>query len=189
MRRVAVIGVSGAGKSTLARTIAAVLAAPYVELDRFRHLPGWREAPDDDFRAAVAEATNGEAWVVDGNYEAALGDLVWGRVDTFVWLDLPLATVLARLVKRIAVDLVTHRDLFNGNRQTLRAAFWGRDALVAYAIRHHAIRRREWPDKLARFPAARVVRLRSAREVDAFVAAQRSTSGLAPSEPLTMRSE
>jgi hypothetical protein len=62
----------------VAVALAARLGVPYVELDAVFHQPGWTELPIEDFRARVAEAAAGDAWVVDGNYRAVL-DLVWAR--------------------------------------------------------------------------------------------------------------
>jgi hypothetical protein len=64
---------------------------------------------------------------------------------------------------------VTKRDMFNGNRQTWRFAFWGRDSLVGYAIRQHFRRRRDWPAELARDPGLDVVRLTSPRDVERWL--------------------
>jgi shikimate kinase len=165
MKRIVVMGVSGSGKSTLARKLATRLDVPYVELDRLCHQPGWRESPDEDFRRDVGEAIAVEGWVVDGNYERKLGGMVFERADTIVWLDLPLPIVLARLGRRVASDYITQRDLYNGNRQTFRGAFGGRNSLIPYAVSSHFRRRREWPAKFAAMKAVRVVRLRSPREV------------------------
>jgi hypothetical protein len=69
-------------------------------------------------------------------------------------------------------DIVTTRDLFNGNRQTWRFAFWGRDSLVTFAVRAHFRRRQEWPQEFGRFPGLEVVRLRSPREVERWLRCQ-----------------
>src|SRR5690349_13400054 len=86
MRRVAVFGASGNGKSTLSRALAERLAVPYVELDALHHGPNWAEPELEDFRRRVSEATAGDGWVVDGNYEWKLGEIVTSRADTIVWL-------------------------------------------------------------------------------------------------------
>lgn len=171
--RIAVVGVSGNGKTTFARRLAARLDVPYTELDALCHLAGWVEASDEDFRRDVEAVMNrSDGWVLDGSYRWKLGDLVLRRAETIVWLDQPLALVLRRLVTRAVWDILTKRDLFNGNRQTWRFAFWGRDSLVGYAIRAHFRRRREWPREFSRFPTLEVVRLRSPREVERWLKSQ-----------------
>jgi adenylate kinase family enzyme len=172
-RRIAVVGVSGNGKTTLARRLAGQLDVPYTELDALCHLPGWVEASDEDFQRDVEAAMDrSDGWVLDGSYQWKLGDLVLQRADTIVWLDQPLPLVLRRLVTRALKDIVTRRDLFNGNRQTWRFAFWGRDSLVGYAVRQHFRRRREWPQEFRRFPTIEVVRLRSPGEVKRWLQSQ-----------------
>ena len=130
-RRVAVVGVSGNGKTTFSRDLASRLEVPYVELDALFHLSGWREADEEDFRRSVEQAMSSDGWVLDGSYFRILGPLVLERADTVVWLDQPLPLVLLRLVRRALRDIVTKRDLFNGNRQTWRYAFFVRDSLVS----------------------------------------------------------
>jgi adenylate kinase family enzyme len=172
-RRTAVVGVSGNGKTTFARRLAARLDVPYTELDALRHLPGWVEASDEDFRREVQAVINrSDGWVLDGSYQWKLGDLVLHRADTIVSLDQSLPLVLRRLVTRGVRDIVTKRDLFNGNRQTWRFAFWGRESLVGNAILEHFRRRREWPQEFSRFPTLEVVRLQSPREVERWLQRQ-----------------
>src|SRR5919205_2933822 len=98
--KIAVVGTSGSGKTTVARELARRLGVPHVELDALYHGPGWSETPAEEFRRRVAAATDGGGWVVDGNYDSKLGDLVLARADTVVWLDLPLRISLARVTLR-----------------------------------------------------------------------------------------
>jgi adenylate kinase family enzyme len=164
------MGISGNGKTTVSRQLAAKLGVPYVELDAIYHQPGWQQLPLDEFRARVDEATRGDGWVVDGSYAAFVGDIVLGRADTVVWLDQPLRLVVWRLSRRAVRDIRTRRDLFNGNRQTWRYAFFARDALIPFAVSQFRRRRREWPTWFATFPNLEVVRLRSPAEVADFLA-------------------
>src|SRR5438046_1897539 len=76
MRRIVVVGVPGAGKTTLAVELAGRLGIPRVECDALFWGPSWTPTPPVEFRARVAAATAGEAWVTDGNY-AAVRDIVW----------------------------------------------------------------------------------------------------------------
>ncbi|MDF2697001.1 MAG: adenylate kinaselike kinase [Labilithrix sp.] len=169
--KIAVVGASGNGKTTLSRRLAQHFAVPHIELDAFCHLPGWREASNEDFRRnvlAAMDASNG--WVMDGAYERKLGNLVYEHADMVVWLDQALPLVVSRLVRRTLWDIVTQRELFNGNRQTLRYAFLERDALVPYAVKQHYLRRRLYPQKFAAMDHVELVRLRSPREVRRWLA-------------------
>ncbi len=171
--RIVVVGVSGNGKTTLGRRLAEKLGVPFTELDALMHQPGWVQAKTEKFRRDVeAVMDRSEGWVLDGMYQGQLGDLVLGRADTLVWLDQPLPLVLRRLVKRTVKDIVTRRDLFNGNRQTWRYAFFMRDSLFSFAIRSHFKRRREWPAGIGAPPSLEVVRLRSPREVERWLECQ-----------------
>jgi adenylate kinase family enzyme len=171
MRRVVVVGSSGSGKTTVARALSERLRARYVELDALHHIgPNWTEASAEELREAVTRELDGrERWVVDGNYYGKLGDLVLRQADTVVWLDLPLRTCLARLWPRTTRRIRTNEELWGGNRETWRGAFWGRESLFWWTIRHHRSRQRRWPRRFAALPNLTVVRLRTPGEVDAFL--------------------
>jgi adenylate kinase family enzyme len=171
-RRVVVVGISGNGKTTLGKALAAKLDVPFVELDSLYHLPGWREETTARFREKVEAVTARDGWVLDGFYRATVGDITLSRADTVVWLDQPLALVLTRLIRRAARDIRSQRDLFNGNRQTWRMAFFTRESLVGFAIKSHFRRRRLYPARFAEYPEVEVVRLRSPGAVRRWLAAQ-----------------
>ena len=180
MRRVSVIGTSGSGKSTFARALAEALGVPFTELDALHHGPGWTEASPEELRARVEAAmASPEGWVIDGNYDTKIGDLVWEAADTIVWLDLPLRVSLWRLWGRTSRRIRTGEELWNGNRESWRGALWGRESLFAWTVRSHLRRRRAWPAQLARFG---VVRLRTPREVRAFLDGA-AASGTPPATP------
>jgi len=169
VRKVAVTAsASGNGKTTVGRELARRLDVPFVELDALVHGPNWTETPDDELRRLLEPVLAGDGWVIDGGYRGKIGDLVLGQADVVVWLDLPVHVWLPRLVRRTLRRLRGNEEIWNGNRESLRSAVWGRDALIPYALRAHRSRRRRYPAELARYP---VVRLRTRAAVDAFLSA------------------
>lgn len=167
MERINVKGTSGSGKTTFGRALAERLGLPYVELDALHHGPNWTEASAEQLQASVRsfiDASPG-GWVVDGNYEQKLGGLVVDAADTIVWLDLPLRVKLRRLLRRTRTRIRDDVELWNGNVESWRSAFWGRDSLFAWAIRSHFRQRREWPERFG----PRLVRLRSGAAARAWL--------------------
>ena len=169
MPRIVVVGTSGSGKTTVARELARRFGVPHVELDALHHGPNWLETPAEEFRRRVAAATGVDGWVVDGNYDSKLGDLVLARADTVVWLDLPLRVALTRVTRRTIRRIHTGQELWSGNRESWRGGFFGWESMFVWTIRSHFRQRRLRPARLARHPDLRVVRLRSAREIDRWL--------------------
>jgi shikimate kinase len=168
VRKVVVMAsASGNGKTTLGRELARRLGVPFVEMDALVHGPGWVETPTEALRARVEPIVASDGWVIDGPYRGKLGDLVLQGADVVVWLDLPIRIWMPRLIRRTVRRIRGREELWNGNKETLASALWGRDSLVAFAVRSHFRRRRDYPKALAKWP---VVRLRSPAEVERFLA-------------------
>jgi adenylate kinase family enzyme len=167
-RRIAIVGGSGAGKTTLGKRLAELVGGVFVEVDAIQHQAHWRKASAEEIGAGIHEALEGKSnWVIDGICEREVGDFIVSRADVIVWLDLPLATKLVRLLRRSWGRVRTREVLWNGNVETWRDVFVGRDSVVAHPLRTHFRHRRRM---LGRPDHTKIVRLRSASEVDAWVA-------------------
>lgn len=99
MSRIMVIGPSGAGKSTLARQLGSLLKMDVIHLDRRYWNAGWRETPKPEWSEKVAAMTQGEEWIIDGNYSSTM-DIRLKRADRVVFLDFSRARCIVRAVKR-----------------------------------------------------------------------------------------
>ena len=176
-RRIVVTGTTGSGKTTLARAVAAKLGLPHAEQDAWNHLPGWQEAPLEQFRAAVDAFTAQAGWVMDGNYTKA-NDIGWARADTLIWLDYSGGLVFWRLFTRTLRRGYTREELWNGNRESLGPNLLSRDGILAWFFRTHWRHRREKAGKLAAYPHLQVIRFRTPGEAEEWVDRLSSIAGV-----------
>lgn len=155
MTRIILLGCAGAGKTTLARRLAAATGAPVIDLDEI-----WRSRSQTtpEFRETLARLHAAEAWISDGNFAAVTFDIRLPRADLLVWLERPRLVCAWRAIARVFRAGEPHQ---RGDLLTVLRFIWG-------------FNRRNRP----RIEAARaqygaeipVVRLRTDREVDDFVA-------------------
>jgi adenylate kinase family enzyme len=179
-RRIALIGTSGAGKTTLGREIARRLHTVFVEIDAIQHKAHWTKATVEELRAGIEAQIGGhDRWVIDDTCQRELGDFVSGCLDVILWLDLPLLLKLGRLCRRSWRRVRTREVLWNGNFETWRDVFVGKDSVLVHATLAHFRHRRTFP---ARPDAQKIVRLRTPSEVDRWLSSTFSANG-APSAP------
>lgn len=171
VERIMVVGTSCSGKTTLARRIAEVLEIPCVELDAVFWGPHWRECPTDEFREAVQTRTEGDRWVVDGNY-SKVRDIVLSRATDAVWLNYSFPFVFWRALYRTCRRIVSREELFGGNRETFSKSFLSRDSILWWVIRTHGGRRREYRELFSVGAGAGIclTELRRPREADELIA-------------------
>jgi adenylate kinase family enzyme len=180
--RIAITGPSGSGKTTLAAELARTHGLRHVEIDALHHGPNWESCGAEVLRERVTAATEGDNWVTDSTYHTMLGDLVVRRADLLVWLDLPTRLVMWRLLRRTHVRNRYQTELWNGNvepgwRESLGYLIWP-------AFKSSLRNRREFPSLYA---DVRVQRLRSDREVRAFVQSIQATASTSGSSSVKAR--
>jgi adenylate kinase family enzyme len=177
--RLVVIGPSGSGKTRLCARLAELLPARHVEIDALWHGPNWESCGPEELRRRVSAATEGDDWISDGTYHTIIGDLVLDRAETVVWLDLPVALVMWRLVRRSWVRKRDKVELWHGNREErwLNQIRW----LIWPAFKRAFENRRRLPAHLARHPQLQVHRLRSDADVAAFVQSIQATESMSGS--------
>ncbi|MDR3537549.1 MAG: AAA family ATPase [Acetobacteraceae bacterium] len=166
--RIVVVGTPGAGKTTLARILAARLALPHIELDAINWQAGWHDLTRHDpaeFIRRVTDATEGDAWVVDGNY-GPVRDRVWQRATHLVWLDYERPVIMGRVIRRSLWRAALRTPLWAGNRERWRHLLQP-DHPIRWAWRTWARRRHEIEALLAgdAYPELVTLRLRRPGEV------------------------
>jgi len=113
IQRINVIGTSGSGKSTFSKKLAAIIQAPYIEIDKIFWLPGWNHLPSEELSKKLETILSAEKWVLDGNYEKTT-PVKWKNVNWVIWLDYSFFTVVTRAVRRAAWRCITQVELWEG---------------------------------------------------------------------------
>lgn len=132
------------------------------------HGPAWTELPT--FRDDVEAFSSRDAWVTEWQYTTQLGDLVPSRADTLVWLDLPVAVQMGRLIRRTVVRRWRREPLWHGNVEPpMRTVLTDPDHIVRWGWRGRAKARKRVVLAAVEHPHLRIVRLRSTREVDVWL--------------------
>ena len=172
MRRVVVIGTTGSGKSRLAERLAEQTGLRVIELDALFWGRDWQPAPIDLFRHRVERETRDDGWIVVGNY-GQVRDLVWRQADTLIWLDLPFALVMGRLLRRTIGRVIGRQELWGtGNRETFRNAFLSRQSILLWALTTHRRNRQRFTVECESLGKDKtVVRLQNRGEVERFLRA------------------
>jgi adenylate kinase family enzyme len=131
------MGSSGSGKSIFARRLADMTGVPFVSLDALFWKPGWVESGKAEFRERLTEVALRPRWIMDGNFPSHLVELRRDACDTLIWFDLPRATCMLGIMKRIAGSWTYRRQ----QRPKLLAYFAGLRAdqsLVCFTDRAQA---------------------------------------------------
>lgn len=170
--RINIVGTSGSGKSTLGRRLAGILGIPYIQMDQVFWRPNWTVPDDETFFADLRKALSGETWVLDGNYNRT-APIKWERIDLVVWLDFSFARTLFQVILRSFRRSRSREELWPGtnNRESFRRMFLSKDSIVWWMIKTHGRMRTRYLEAMAdpKWKHLPFVRLRSPREVDAFL--------------------
>ena len=141
-----------------------------MELDALHWGPNW--TPHADFAERVESALRGETWVIDGNY-GKVRPMIWSAADAIVWLDYPMTITFTRVFQRTFLRWWRREKLWQNNRERLWDQFCTRESLFLWVVQTWRKHRRDYPIllKTAARSGKRIVRLRSPRQAEAWLAA------------------
>jgi adenylate kinase family enzyme len=151
-RRIHVIGNSCSGKSTLGARLAAILDLPFVELDALNWEAGWVGLNDTnpaELERRMSVATAGDGWVVAGSYSRFSKRVFWDRLESVIWLDLPVPVLVARMLRRSWRRWRTREVLWGNNQERFwpQLRFWRKeDSLLWWIVTQQSRKRREMLD-------------------------------------------
>jgi adenylate kinase family enzyme len=177
-RRIHVIGNSCSGKSTLGVRLAAILDLPFVELDALNWEAGWvglNATNPAELERRMSVATAGDGWVVAGSYSRFSKRVFWDRLESVIWLDLPVPVLVARMLRRSWRRWRTREVLWGNNQERFwpQLRFWRKeDSLLWWIVTQQSRKRREMLDAQEEpiWSHIEFVRLGSRAEVRDFVA-------------------
>lgn len=173
MQRIVVIGATGSGKTTLATRLAAQHNLKLIDLDDLYLRPDWKEAPTEEFRAAVRHAINeNPRWITAGNYRA-IYDITWTSADTLIWLDYSFPRVLLQLLRRTCYRIRTKTPVCNGNYESLGKVLFSRHSIILWLLRSYMPKKKEYQSIFAtpeNYPNIRhFIRLKSPKQAHFIV--------------------
>ena len=119
--KIAIVGNSGSGKTTLAKDLSDLLGIPRIELDQYFHQPNWTHPTSQEFKETVASLIQSHiesGWIIDGNYQRRLEELVPNSADLIIWFNLKRRIVIYRILKRSILRSLVRKTLWNGNRES-----------------------------------------------------------------------
>ena len=174
-QRILVNGSSGAGKTTLAALLADRLGIPHTELDALHHGPEWVRRPE--FLADVQALAAAERWITEWQYGDARPILL-ARCDLMVWLDVPRATAVRRVVRRTVRRRLRREVLWNGNVEgPLHRVFRDPEHIIRWAWTSYPRAAERVRDALEQRPELPVVRLRDDADVERWLSNLSATGG------------
>ena len=170
---------SSSGKTTLAARLAEIGGLEMVDLDALNWLPGWvglNESDPAELERRFRAATSGERWATAGSYRAIAQRAFWPRLQTIVWLDMPVWLCIWRMLRRSWQRWRTGELLWGTNRERFwpQLMVWRQeDSLLWWIVTQHRRRRRQYLEAIAdpRWSHIRFVRLVATADVEAFVQA------------------
>jgi adenylate kinase family enzyme len=179
MDKIAIVGSPGAGKSTLAQQLGKSLNIEFIHLDRLFWQRGWKEKTRDTRIDILQNLVREKRWIIEGTYLSSSEPRL-EAADTIIFLDFPPLLCLYRIMKR-------HREYHGRSRRDIPEGCTDKLTLhrmlkvLVFPVRG----RKMLEQKLPNYNSKRIIRLRSDKEVEDFLAQQgadekRNASSTAP---------
>lgn len=163
MKRVMVVGCSGAGKSTFAIRLGEITDLPVFHMDKIHYQANWVVRPKVEKIRLANEVEAKDRWIFDGGLSATYANRA-ARADTLIWLDLPLRTRVARILKRrVKFHGKTRPDMAEGCLEQIDPEYMRWVMTATDDVRQKIAR------AISEAPHMKVHHIRTAKGVDTFL--------------------
>jgi adenylate kinase family enzyme len=166
MEKIVIIGSSGAGKSTLVKELDSILEIKVFHLDRFFWQRGWKRKTGDTRIDILQDLVREKRWVIEGSYLSS-AELHLEAADTIIFLDIHPLLCLWRIIKR-------HREYRGRSRRDIPEGCTDKLTLsrMLKVLAFPLTERRTLEQKLHKYESKQIIRLRSRKEIEDFLAQQ-----------------
>lgn len=143
LKRIYIIGTSGCGKTTFGQKLGEALGIEARQIDEFFWKPGWVKISNEALVEKLTPFIGRDEWILDGNYQR-MQPHIFPRATMVIWLDYSFARIMYRITKRTVSRSFTGEELYNGNRESIRNAFFSTDSIILWAVKTFGLHRRKY---------------------------------------------
>lgn len=145
IRRIMIMGSAGSGKSTLARALSEKTGIEAIHLDSVFWKPGWIMSEKQEQVQIHDVLMEKDAWIIEGNYCATIEKRAQ-KADLAIYLDMPLAQCMYRVIKRYLLNRGKSRpDMAEGCPEKIDIEF------IKYILYYHREKKYEHLDLLHKY--------------------------------------
>ena len=166
-KKIILLGSGGSGKSWMAKRIAEITGYPLFHLDKEHWQPGWVMASREEKIARQQEIMNGDAWIIDGNYNGTM-ELRFAAAELVIFLDINRVVCILSAAKRAGNKRSDLPDYLTENK-------WLSKEFLQFAKWLWGYPKTDKPRVMAlrdKYPEKAFLRLNSRREMRKFLTAQ-----------------
>ena len=177
MEKITVIGSAGAGKTFLARKLGSKFHMKIVHLDRLFWERDWKGKTKDTRIDILEKLVQEKQWIIEGTYISSSEPRLYAA-DTIIFLDTAPLVCLLRIIRRhhpllcLLHKIRGHQKYHWSSRRDIPEGCI--DKLTLFRIFKVLVfpfqERRTLEQKLHYYNTKQIIRLRSSKEVEDFVA-------------------
>ena len=162
VNRISIIGGSGCGKSILANILSKKLDIPVTHLDGINYSANWIKIDENKRDEAIILKTNGDKWIIDGNYSRTLKKRL-DRADLIIWLDYSSFAHIKGILKRITKNYNKERPDIPGCKERINFKF------LKYVVTYNKKKRPKLLEFLKDIPNEKIIIFKKQKDLNEWL--------------------